>query len=305
MPKIGFITSNIYLNHKPSGWHPERPERLQAIWKALKEASLWDAVEHIAPDKATDDDIREVHLPEYIERIKKAPPGYLDPDTYFSEGSLEAALYAVGAVKKAIEELKRGNIHRAFLAVRPPGHHATPSRAMGFCIFNNVAIGARLAQKAGFQKVFIIDFDVHHGNGTEEAFYEDDTVFYFSTHQYPHYPGTGDTNSRGRGKGEGFTYNMPIQAGAGDKEFITIYQDILPGLIEQFSPDIILVSAGYDLRAEDPLASLNVTKEGMRHIVKGILESTPQVPAIFSLEGGYDLRALGESVVITIEQMLQ
>jgi acetoin utilization deacetylase AcuC-like enzyme len=305
MAKVGFITSEVYLNHRPYGFHPERPERLQAIWQALKERNLWQELEHIEPVKAEDQDITEVHTPEYLTTIKRATAGYLDPDTYFSEGSLEAALYAVGAVKKAIELAKEGVITRAFLALRPPGHHATPSRAMGFCIFNNVAIGAKLAQKAGFQRVFIVDFDVHHGNGTEEAFYEDDTVYYFSTHQYPHYPGTGDTHSRGRGRGEGYTYNIPMSAGAGDREFFTAYQDILPGLVERFSPDIILVSAGYDLRAEDPLGSLRVTREGISQIVMGILQSRPGVPVLFCLEGGYDLEALGDSVATTVEQMLR
>lgn len=305
MAETGFITSEIYLEHKPFGFHPERPERLQAIWKGLKEQGLWDRLKHFEPLRAEDDDITLAHSPEYLSFIKQAHPGYLDPDTYFSEGSLEAAMYAVGAVKKAVELVKEGLITRAFLAVRPPGHHATTSRAMGFCIFNNIAIGARLAQKAGFQKVFIVDFDVHHGNGTEEIFYEDDTVFYFSTHQYPHYPGTGDTNSRGRGKGEGFTYNIPMPAGSGDREFFTAYNDILPGLIDKFSPDIILCSAGYDLRTEDPLASLRVTDEGLRQIVRAILQSAGGIPVIMALEGGYDLNALASSVAITVSEMLQ
>ncbi len=292
------------MGHRPLGFHPERPERLSAIWQALKDRGLWDALKHIEPIKVSDTDITEVHTQEHLQRIKTSRAGYLDPDTYFSEGSLEAALYAAGAVKRAIELVSQGEISRAFLAVRPPGHHATASRAMGFCLFNNVAIGARLAQKAGMKRVFIIDFDVHHGNGTEEVFYEDDSVYYFSTHQYPHYPGTGDTNSRGRGRGEGYTFNLPMSAGAGDREFITAYQEVLPRLVQEFSPDILLVSAGYDLRAEDPLASLRVTSEGIRQIVRGILESVPDTPALFCLEGGYDLGALGDSVAVTVEEML-
>ncbi|RME65848.1 MAG: histone deacetylase [Nitrospirae bacterium] len=305
MSGVGFITSEIYLEHRPFGFHPERPERLQAIWNTLKERGLWEKLKHLEPVRAEDDDITLAHSPEYLSFIKQAQQGYLDPDTYFSENSLEPAYYAAGAMKTAVDLIKKGDIKHAFLAVRPPGHHATTSRAMGFCIFNNVAIGARIAQKAGFQKVFVVDFDVHHGNGTEEIFYEDDTVFYFSTHQYPHYPGTGDTNSRGRGKGEGFTYNIPMTAGAGDREFFTAYNDILPALVERFSPDIILCSAGYDLRAEDPLASLRVTGEGIRQIVRAILQSGGGSPVIMSLEGGYDLKALADSVAITVSEMLQ
>ncbi len=302
---MGFITSEVYLGHRPFGFHPERPERLQAIWQGLKERGLWQKLRHFEPVRATEDDILLAHTPEYLSFIKKTNPGYLDPDTYFSDGSLEAAMYAVGAMKRAIEVVSEGAIKRFFLAVRPPGHHATSSRAMGFCIFNNVAIGARLAQKTGLERVFIVDFDVHHGNGTEEIFYEDDTVFYFSTHEYPHYPGTGDTNSRGRGRGEGFTYNIPISAGSGDREFFTAYNDVLPGVVEKFCPDIIICSAGYDLRLEDPLASLRVTGEGIRQIVRGIIQSRPDVPVIMALEGGYDLGALSDSVAVTISEMLQ
>jgi len=174
---------------------------------------------------------------------------------------------------------------------------------MGFCIFNNIAVGARYAQKIGYQKVFIIDFDVHHGNGTQHIFEQDDSVFYFSTHQYPHYPGTGDEHERGRGKGEGFTYNVAMSAGSGDKEYLYVYQDILPGLLKRFRPDIILVSAGYDIHARDPLSSIRISSEGISGIVRSIISDTTK-PVIFALEGGYDLEALGASVRITIEEML-
>jgi len=187
---------------------------------------------------------------------------------------------------------------------------------MGFCIFNNIAVGARYAQKTGYKKIFIIDFDVHHGNGTQHMFGEDDTVFYFSTHQYPHYPGTGSETETGRGKGKGFTYNIPMRHGSGDKEYFSAYNDILPRLVKKFEPDMILVSAGYDIRAEDPLSGIRVSDEGIRNIVKGILssaersassvqQSAKNIPVIFSLEGGYDLEALGKSVLITIKEMLK
>ena len=239
----------------------------------------------------------------YVDAVIKFT-GYYDPDTYISKTSVEAALYAAGAVIEAVEDCGTGSIERAFCAVRPPGHHAEADRAMGFCIFNNIAVGARYAQKSGFRKVFIIDFDVHHGNGTQHILEEDDTVFYFSTHQYPHYPGTGSDSERGKGSGYDFTYNLPMHYGAGDKDFFTAYQDILPGLVNRFGPDIILVSAGYDLHVNDPLAGLRVTNEGIRNIVRGILSSKKNIPYIFSLEGGYNLTSLSGSVLITIEELL-
>ena len=221
----------------------------------------------------------------YFDKVKTFT-GYCDPDTYISGNSFEAAMFAAGAVIEAIDRCRKGEIDRAFCAVRPPGHHAERDRAMGFCIFNNIAVGARYAQKIGYEKVFIVDFDVHHGNGTQHIFEEDETVFYFSTHQYPHYPGTGGDTERGKGRGEGFTYNIPMPYGSGDKDFYYAYRDILPRLIKGFRPDIILVSAGYDIHVRDPLSGLNVTNEGMRSIVRGILlRSTatylPPLPYVF------------------------
>ncbi|MDI6800675.1 MAG: histone deacetylase [Thermodesulfovibrionales bacterium] len=304
MHKVGFIYDDIFLKHETPQWHPETSERLISILNALKNSNLWEKLIHIRPRRADYDDIALAHTQSYIETIKNFKTGYLDGDTYMSKESLGAALYAVGSVIEAVEKCKSGEINRAFCAVRPPGHHAEASRAMGFCIFNNVAVGARYAQKIGYKKVFIIDFDVHHGNGTQHIFESDDTVFYFSTHQYPHYPGTGRESERGIGKGEGFTYNVTMQAGSGDKEYLHIYHGIVPGLMRNFWPDIVLVSAGYDIRREDPLSSIRISNEGIRGIAHNILASTDK-PVIFALEGGYDLDALGESVRITIEEMMR
>ncbi len=308
MRKVGFVYSPVFLKHATPFGHPESKERLTAIIDILERAPFWKDVVLIEPSKAEYNDIELVHTHSYIEEVKNFGTGHLDPDTYLSKDSLEAALYAAGAVIKAVDQCKAGEIHRAFCAVRPPGHHAEAGRAMGFCIFNNIAIGARYAQKAGYRKVFIVDFDVHHGNGTQHAFYEDDTVFYFSTHQYPHYPGTGSGSEHGKGKGEGYTYNIPMRAGSGYKEFFAAYREVLPGLVRGFAPDILLVSAGYDIHANDPLAGLRVSDEGISTIVSGILLSPPDpenTPVIFALEGGYDLDALGNSVRITIEEMLK
>jgi len=302
MKKIGFIYDDVFLRHDTPPGHPESKDRLIAITDALKKVDLWEGLIHISPHKATREDILLVHTAPYYEQIV-AFTGYYDADTYISPNSVEAALFAAGAVTSAVDKCREGYLDRAFCAVRPPGHHAEADRAMGFCIFNNVAIGARYAQKIGYNKVFVIDFDVHHGNGTQHIFEEDDSVFYFSTHQYPHYPGTGSDSERGKGKGKGFTYNVPMHHGSGDKDYFAAFHDFLPPLVSKFSPDIVLVSAGYDLHVQDPLAGIRVTNEGVRNIVKSIISCRTDVPYIFCLEGGYNLVSLGESVVITIEEI--
>lgn len=309
MKKIGFVYDNIFLKHEMPIGHPESSQRLIAITDALKNADLWDKLIQIKPRRAKDEDILSIHTREYFDSIKNFT-GYYDPDTYISKNSFEAAMFAAGAVIEAIDRCRKGEIERAFCAVRPPGHHAEADTAMGFCIFNNIAVGARYAQKVGYEKIFIIDFDVHHGNGTQHSFEEDDTVFYFSTHQYPHYPGTGKDTERGKGRGEGFTYNITLHPGSGDKDYYYAYRDILPGLIKNFRPDIILVSAGYDIHADDPMSAINVTYEGMRNIVRGILLKRtttylPPIPYVFTLEGGYNLHALSESVLLTIRELLE
>jgi len=303
MKKVGFVYDDVFLLHEMPPGHPESKDRLIAINNALKQSPHWKAMRHLKPRKADEEDILAVHTASYVSEILHFT-GYFDPDTYVSLRSVEAALFAAGAMISAVDECKAGGIERAFCAVRPPGHHAEAGRAMGFCIFNNVAVGARHAQKIGYSKVFIIDFDVHHGNGTQHIFEEDNSVFYFSTHQYPHYPGTGSDLERGKGAGQGFTYNNPMHHGAGDKDYFHAYQDILPGLITRFDPDIVLVSAGYDLHAGDPLAGIRVTDEGIRNIVRSILDSKKGIPYIFCLEGGYNLFSLSSSVLITVNELL-
>lgn len=303
MKKVGYLYDDISLLHEMPSGHPESAERLIAINNALKQTDFRDKFLYLKPRKAGPQDILAVHASSYLEEIIQFT-GYYDPDTYISKNSVAAAFYAAGAVIEAVDGCRTGSIERAFCAVRPPGHHAEADRAMGFCIFNNVAVGARYAQKSGFKKVFIVDFDVHHGNGTQHIFQEDDTVFYFSTHQYPHYPGTGSDSERGIGSGHGYTYNIPMHYGAGDKDFFMAYQDILPGLVKRFDPDIVLVSAGYDLHVNDPLAGLRVTNEGIKTIVRGILSSKKNIPHIFCLEGGYNLTSLSGSVLITLQELL-
>ncbi len=303
MKKVGFIYDDIFLLHATPAGHPESKDRLLAIKDTLQMTDLWGKLAHLKPGKAKREDILSVHTPDYYDRVIRFT-GYYDPDTFISEDSIEAAHYAAGAVIEAVEQCKAGKLDRAFCAVRPPGHHAEADRAMGFCIFNNVAVGARHAQRLGYDRVFIVDFDVHHGNGTQHIFEEDDTVFYFSTHQFPHYPGTGRDSERGRGKGNSFTYNVPMHHGSGDKDYFTAFHDFLPGLVGNFNPHIVLVSAGYDLHVKDPLGGLRVTNEGIRSIVRSITHCSKGVPVIFCLEGGYNLQALSESVMITLKELL-
>jgi acetoin utilization deacetylase AcuC-like enzyme len=304
MNPVGFIYDEVFLSHDPPVWHPDSRDRLVNIVVTLKAAGLWDRLNHIRPRKATPEDLALVHTPEAIERIRALGAGEIDPDTFASAESFNAASYAAGAVMEAVEQCRNNGMRRVFCAVRPPGHHAEADRSMGFCLFNNVAIGARHAQRAGYKKVFIIDFDAHHGNGTQHIFEEDDTVFYFSTHQYPFYPETGRDMERGKGRGEGYTYNVPILSGSGNKDYLAVYQDILPGVVQRFGPDIILVSAGYDIHADDPHANIRVTHEGIHGIVRSIL-TCADVPMVFVLEGGYDLPSLCDSMRVTIEEMLK
>ncbi len=300
--KTAYITDPIFLEHD-TGFHPESVQRLSAINKTI--APIKKELIFLSPIRASEEIIELVHTKKHIDSIREcaASNGQIDADTVCSEMSYRAATAAVGAGVVAIDHIVQGDIEAAFCAVRPPGHHATPDQAMGFCLFNNIAIAARYAQSQGFKRVMIVDFDVHHGNGTQDAFWEDDTVFYFSSHQAFAYPGTGMEDHRGGGRGEGYTANYLVMPDSGDAEVLEIYRNDLPPHVRFFKPDIILVSAGYDLHESDPLAQLNVTTEGIRQIVRPILESA-DVPFVFFLEGGYDPNSLGKNVLVTIEEIL-
>ena len=305
MKKVGYIFDEIYTKHWVPEGHPEKPDRVLWIDKGIE--PLKENLIKIKPRKATAKEIALVHdfyYPQEIMDLCSAGGTQLDPDTHCGIFSYEAAAYAVGAGLEAVDKIKEGVVERVFANVRPPGHHAEHSKAMGFCIFNNIAVAARYAQQKGFEKVFIVDFDAHHGNGTQKAFYENDTVFYFSTHEYPFYPGTGSKDEKGAGKGYGYTYNVPFPAGTGDEEYIRVYSEVLPKLVESFKPDIILVSAGYDLHEDDPLTYLEVSTKGVSEIVKNILKSS-NTPFLFMLEGGYNLEALKECAYETVKNMLE
>lgn len=294
-----------YLKHE-TGLHPERKERLLSIIAHLEEKGLMDRLEMVKPQSASLDEVRYIHTQDYIEKAKKYSELEipLDPDTVLCRDSYDVALLAAGGAISAVDAVSE--FDSSFALVRPPGHHATPDRGMGFCIFNNVAIAARHAQKKGKRRVLIVDWDVHHGNGTQEAFYDDASVLYFSTHQYPHYPGTGWLNEVGRGEGIGYNINVPLPAGTGDAGFIAAFEEILVPSALEFKPDIVLVSAGFDACADDGLAQMRMSAEGfsvLASIVKSIAkESGAGFAAV--LEGGYDLKLLAQSVAAVLEVLM-
>ena len=310
--QTGFVYHDIYLEHKTTPGHPESPRRLTAIIDRLKACGLYAQLKHLTPEAAALNWIQTVHSSALIERARSCceqGDEYLDsPDVPISRKSYEAAVVAVGGVLCAVDAVMRGDIRNAFCAVRPPGHHAIRDMAMGFCIFNNVAIGAKyVQQKHNLAKVLIVDWDVHHGNGTQAAFYEDPSVLYFSVHQYPFYPGSGSEAEKGRGKGLNHTINVPLPAGSDDSDFIDAFEQRLRPAAMSFSPDFILISAGFDAHEHDTLGSMKVTTGGfgkLSEIVKQIAEQCCKGRLVSALEGGYGLDGLTASVEAHIRVLM-
>jgi len=301
---VGFVYDDVYLENQTGPSHVERPERLEAIVERLRETGLLAGLVRIEPRPAPQEWIATVHAPDYVRRLEKSCEGgtrYFDSlDTTVSDRSYEAALLAAGGVLAAVDAVMEGKIDSAFCAVRPPGHHALEDRAMGFCLLNNVAIAARYVQKKHkLRKVLIVDWDVHHGNGTQAAFYDDPTVLYFSVHQYPFYPGTGAEGERGEGEGVGLTINAPLPPGCGDERFMEVFREKLKPAALEFQPDFVLVSAGFDAHEHDPLGGMTVTAEGfgrLTGLVREIADACCRGRIVSMLEGGYDLDGLARSV---------
>jgi acetoin utilization deacetylase AcuC-like enzyme len=300
--KTGIVKDRRYLQHDMGAYHPENPGRLEVLYKMLDEEITFPYLT-VEPRAATEEEIELIHTPAYFSQIKETAGKervYLDPDTSTSALSYETALLAAGGLLKAVDLIMDGSIKNAFALIRPPGHHAEASRAMGFCIFNNVAIAAEyLIKKRGLQRILIVDWDVHHGNGTQAAFYSRRDVLYFSTHQVPLYPGSGAWTDTGTGEGEGYTVNVPLYAGKGDDDFLFVFQNILFPVARQYKPEFILVSAGFDICDGDTLGGMRVTGPGFALLTAELLSlarACSQDRIALSLEGGYDYQALKAGV---------
>jgi acetoin utilization deacetylase AcuC-like enzyme len=304
----GYVYDPLYLKHdEPT--HPENRRRLEQTMRRLQEAGLLERLKKIDARDASVEEVAAVHRPSYIEEIRAAAEGqqgWLDMDTYVGPHSYAAALRAAGGLLQAVQAVLQGEVHNAFALVRPPGHHAVAGRAMGFCLFNNVAIAARYAlRESGLERVLIVDFDLHHGNGTQDAFYAEPTVLYFSTHQYPHYPGTGHYQETGRGAGQG--YNVPLSAGVGDSGYGRVFAEILTPVARRYQPQLILASAGYDAHWADPLGGMLLSVSGYASMARTLVtlaQELCQGRLVLSLEGGYNLEALAASVAATFGVLL-
>ena len=306
----GYVYDPIYLEHDMPG-HPESKERLLWILNHLHQSGLLPALTPVPAKSVSLDLLRHVHAESYcqqVERLAARGGGFLDPDTYVGPRSYEVALMAAGGLVEAVAAVLDGKLRNAFALVRPPGHHALHSRGMGFCLFNNVAVAARYAlNERGLKRILIVDFDVHHGNGTQEAFYETSEVLYFSTHQYPHYPGTGHWRETGAGPGEGYTANVPLPPGVGDAGFQMVFEELLRPLAARYRPELLLVSAGYDAHWDDPLASLHLSLAGYARLCRILYTIANEWCAgrlVFTLEGGYHLSVLAHGVANTFRVLL-
>ncbi len=300
----GIIYHDRFLDHDTGPGHPERAERLRSLVSHLKESGIWQQLQHPIIDHAAEEWILKVHTPQHLRYVRDAcrrGAQILDSgDTHASVKSYDVAMLAASGVLCAVDAVASGILKNVFCAVRPPGHHAERNEVMGFCLFNNIAIATRYAQiHHHVGKIAIVDWDVHHGNGTQRTFYEDPSVLFISLHQYPFYPGTGSRLDRGEGAGEGFTLNFPMRSGSSEKEYLdTFTQEIIPA-IDTFKPEMMMISAGFDAHQDDPLAKINLTEESfakMTSLVKEVAGKHCGGKIVSVLEGGYNLRALARSV---------
>ena len=295
----------IFREHDAGRGHPERPERLDAVRRGLRDAGLEARLRSANPRDATRAELLRVHTEAHVERVAATAGRTVrfDADTQAGPRSYAAALRAAGAAVQAVERVLAGEAERAFCAVRPPGHHAEADRAMGFCLFNNVAVAAAHALSGGLERVMVVDWDVHHGNGTQAMFYEDPRVLYLSSHEFPFYPGTGALEEVGEGRGRGFTVNLPMPAGLGDAEYARVYRQVVEPIGRAFDPQLLLVSVGFDPYVADPLAGMRVTERGfaeMAAVCLSIAAAAAASRAVFVLEGGYDLDGIALSAAAVV-----
>lgn len=305
MPLV-LVSSKRFVDHVTPVGHPERPERAQTLAEVA--ASFKEqGGEVVEPRSATDEDLLRVHAQEHVDAIvaTRGKASMIDEDTFTSPDSDEIARLAAGAVLTGVDRALDGpKGSRSLVLVRPPGHHAEADRAMGFCLYSNVAIGASYARSRGCARVAIVDYDVHHGNGTQWIFYEDPTVLFVSSHQYPFYPGTGAASEKGRGPGLGFTLNLPLAVGARDDEIEKKYAEQVIPAVRAFKPDLLMISAGFDAHEMDPLGQLRMTTEGFGRLTKSLIDLATDVcdgRAVLVTEGGYDLKALSDSLKAVID----
>lgn len=309
MRETMLVVDRRYMNHFAGQVHPERPARIAAMIE-MTEGLKRSALKHSAPRAASMEELTLCHSAEYVaavERTANSERTDFDPDTHASAETWTTATLAAGGVLTAVEAVLDGEAKNAFAVVRPPGHHALPQRAMGFCFFNNVAIAASwLIKVRGLRRLLILDWDVHHGNGTQDIFYEAPEVLYMSTHQYPFYPGTGWLDQIGSGSGAGFTVNAPMPATFGDNEYLRIFDQLLVPIAEQFKPEFVLISAGFDAHFRDPLGGMRITEAGFLAMTRRLQRLADQYcdgKMAAALEGGYDLRALAECGRAVIDEL--
>ncbi len=305
MTETLLLTDPLFLQHNPGKGHPESPARLQRVLGVLTRTPVRGAV-MASPRSATAAELAAVHTPEllaYLERLS-GHPAQIDPDTQVSPDSVDAARLAAGASVQAVEEVMKGRARNAFALVRPPGHHAEPDRAMGFCLFNNVAVAAEAGRRLGAERVLILDWDVHHGNGTQAAFYGRRDVMYQSVHQYPYYPGTGAAHEVGVGEGEGYTLNVGLPGGNSDADYGMLFEELFLPVAEAYRPQLILVSAGFDPHHDDPIGGMEVTERGFAAMcasMRALAERVCDGKLVLLLEGGYSLEGLSQSVHACVE----